>query len=210
MDTRVLKIDKDSPQQDSMVIAADIIRKGGIVAFPTETVYGLAANYNDQRALEKIYQVKDRPKSKPLTIQIEDKNRIKQFVGDLSPAVRRIVDTFWPGPLTIIFSLDNDKKIGIRVPDNKVAISLIKRAGAPIVAPSANTSGNRPPRTAQEVLRDMDGKIDLVLDAGSTDIGLESTVLDVSALPFKILREGAITKKEITALATKDIKIEIS
>ena len=208
MTTRIFKIDRRNPDSEALNIAADVIRHGGLVAFPTETVYGLAANYRDQGALERIYAVKGRPAGKPLTVQVADKEALAEFITDTTPAVKRLIDAFWPGPLTLVLRSKDGAKIGIRIPRNKIAQLLIKESGAPIVAPSANLSGEKPPKTAGEVAAYLGGKIDIILDGGATDIGIESTVLDVTAVPFTILRQGAISKDAIKEAAKEEVRIK--
>jgi len=195
--TVVIRVDSLRPEPAKIKKAASVLKKGGLVAFPTETVYGLGANLLDKEAIKKIYEIKNRPKNKPLTVHIADMDAVKKMVGGIPPMAERLMGRYWPGPLTIILKDRRGKKIGLRMPDNKIAFLLIKKAGVPVVAPSANISGNKPPTSAKEVLRDLDGEIDIVIDGGKTKIGIESTVVDMTGRAPKILREGAITETEV-------------
>jgi len=195
--TGVVRIDPLRPEAAKIKKTASVLKKGGLVAFPTETVYGLGANLLDKRAIKKVYEIKERPRNKPLTIHVADTTIVEKMVGRIPLKAERLIDKYWPGPLTIILKDMSGKKIGFRMPDNKIASLLIKKAGVPVVAPSANISGNQPPTSAKEVLRDLDGKIDIVIDGGKTKIGIESTVVDMTGRRPKILREGAISKSEI-------------
>lgn len=180
-----------------------IIRSGGLVAFPTETVYGLGANGLDGEAVNRIFQAKGRPNDNPLILHIAKKSDVKQLWTHIPDEARRLMDAFWPGPLTIIY-LKSDivpdevtaglDTVAVRMPDNKTALALIRAAGVPIAAPSANLSGKPSPTTAEHVLEDMDGRIDLVLDGGPCRVGVESTVLSLVGKP-RILRPGGITKE---------------
>jgi len=186
------KVDPDSPATSVIEEAARAIREGGIVAFPTETVYGLAANLLNNEAIERLYRVKRRPANKPFTIHVASVEMVKDIVSDISDSAGRLIDKFWPGPLTIILDSKDGEKTGFRMPANKIALSLIEKSGVPVVAPSANISGNKPPTCADEVLMDLDDGIDMILDGGPTEFGVESTVVDVTLSPYKVLREGAI------------------
>lgn len=197
MRTVLLKLNAARPQPEKINMAASVLKKGGLVAFPTETVYGLGANLLDKEAIRKVYVIKRRPRNKPLTVHIADLKIVKKMAGSMPPGAKRLADKFWPGPLTLVLKDRLGGKTGFRMPDNKIAFLLIKKAEVPIVAPSANISGNRPPKTAREVLKDLGGRIDMVLDGGKTKVGVESTVVDMSGKSFKILREGAISKAEI-------------
>ncbi len=192
-----MKLNPVKPQSGMIKIAASVLRNGGLVAFPTETVYGLGANLLNKEAVGKIYRIKKRPKNKPLTVHIADIKTVKKMVGKIPSGAKRLAERFWPGPLTLVLKDKRGRKTGFRMPDNRIAFLLIKKAGVPIVAPSANIFGNRPPKSAKEVLRDLDGKIDMVLDGGKTRVGIESTVVDMSGKNFKVLREGAISKAQI-------------
>ena len=195
--TEVIKVDPKKPGKEAIKKAAEIIKKGGLVAFPTETVYGLAADYLNEKALKKLCEVKERPGNKPFTVHIADPKILDKLSCEVSEKTRGLMKKFWPGPLTIIFKTKNGAKVGVRMPANKIALDFIAACANPIVAPSANISGKKPPLSAKEVLEDLDGKIDLVLDGGRTEIGVESTIVDISSEPCKILREGAVKKSEI-------------
>ncbi len=195
--TEVIRINASRPGAAAVKKAALVLKKGGVVAFPTETVYGLGANLLDKKAVERIYKIKNRPRNKPLTVHVADTASVKKITGKIPLRAAKLIEKYWPGPLTVILRDRRGKKTGFRMPDNKIALDLIRKAGVPVVAPSANISGNKPPRDAKEVLRDLDGKIDLVIDGGKTAIGIESTVVDMTGRTPRILREGAISKAEI-------------
>jgi L-threonylcarbamoyladenylate synthase len=196
-ETLVLKVNPHHPDKAHISLGAKAVKEGSLVAFPTETVYGIAANLSDKNAIRRLYKVKARPKEKPFTIHIAGLSMIKKMDCPVRKEARALIRKFWPGPLTIILRSRNGSKIGFRMPANRVALSLIKRTGSPVVAPSANLSGGTPPVSADEVLKELGGKIDMVLDAGRTRIGVESTVLDMSVDPPKILREGAVKAADI-------------
>jgi len=195
--TVVIRVNSSRPEPARIKKAASVLKRGGLVAFPTETVYGLGANLLDKKAVEKVYEIKKRPRKKPLTVHIADTAAVKKMAGRIPPMAGRLMEKYWPGPLTIILKDRRGKKIGFRMPDNKVAFLLIKGAGVPVVAPSANISGNKPPVSAKEVLRGLGGEVDVVIDGGRTRIGVESTVVDMTGRMPRILREGAISKTEI-------------
>ncbi|MFA5339419.1 MAG: L-threonylcarbamoyladenylate synthase [Candidatus Omnitrophota bacterium] len=195
--TEVLRVNASKPEAAKIKKAAAELKKGGLVVFPTETVYGLGANLLDKKAIKKIYEIKKRPKNKPLTVHVADTASVRKITGKIPAGAERLIKKYWPGPLTIILRDSRGKKTGFRMPDNKIAFGLIKKAGVPVVAPSANISGNKPPTSAAEVLRDLDGKVDIVIDGGKTAIGIESTVVDMTGRRPKVLREGAIPKAEI-------------
>lgn len=185
-------MDPQHPDPSAIALAAGILRRGGFVAFPTETVYGLGANLEDPQAIQELYQIKQRPFEKQVTLHIAEAESIESSGALISPMARRFMEKFWPGPLTIVLARADGSTLGFRMPRHPVALALLKEAKVPVVAPSANLHGNPPPRTAQEVLRDLADRIDLLLDAGPTPVGIESTVLDLSGASPKILRPGAI------------------
>jgi tRNA threonylcarbamoyl adenosine modification protein (Sua5/YciO/YrdC/YwlC family) len=196
MKTKIIKLNPDFPSEPLINEAAEILKNGGLVAFPTETVYGIAANVLNKDTVDRLYEIKKRPKNKPFSVHIADFDSLKQLNIVFSKDAERLAKRFWPGPLTLVAFNDKKEKIGLRMPDNNIAFLLIKKAGVPVIAPSANMSGNKAPVSAEEVMADMDGYVDMILDGGRTRIGIESTVMDVTEKPFKILREGAIPAKD--------------
>lgn len=186
--------------------AADIIKSGGLVAFPTETVYGLGANALDPTSVKKIYEAKGRPSDNPLIVHISSLKYLDELVLDVSDVAKRLMNEFWPGPLTLVFKkkpIVPDETSGgldtvaIRFPENKVAQLFIEKCGVPIAAPSANRSGKPSPTRASHVHFDLDSKIDMIIDGGSSEYGLESTILDVSNDKVYLLRPGSITKEMV-------------
>ena len=197
----------DLSQSDSAEViqtAAKILREGGLVAFPTETVYGLGGNGLDNSACEKIYIAKGRPSDNPLILHISEFEELNPIVREISPAAKKLMDAFWPGPLTMVFPKSDivpEKATGgldtvaVRFPNHPVARAIIKAAGLPIAAPSANSSGKPSPTRASHVEFDLNGKIDMIVDGGAAEWGLESTIVDVSGEVPMILRPGAVTKE---------------
>ncbi|MBR5508545.1 MAG: threonylcarbamoyl-AMP synthase [Lachnospiraceae bacterium] len=202
MDTEIIKIDRKQMDIDALEKAGNILRGGGLVAFPTETVYGLGANGLDEEAARKIYEAKGRPSDNPLIIHIADLEDLDRIVEEVPEAARRLAAAYWPGPLTMIFrksacvpygttgGLDT---VAVRMPSDEIAREMIRRGGGYIAAPSANTSGRPSPTTAQHVYEDMDGKIPLILDGGAVEIGLESSIVDLTTGIPTILRPGYVS-----------------
>ena len=191
MKTSVIKVDPLNPEMDKIRDAALVLAGGGLVAFPTETVYGLGVNLEDKKAVARLYEVKKRPRDKPFSIHIAREHDIERFARDISPYVWRIIDKFWPGPLTLVLKSRSNGTVGLRMPNNKIALSLLAEAGIPVAAPSANLSSNPPPKDVESVLKDLEGSVDLIIDGGQVELGIESTVVDVAGLPIRILRAGA-------------------
>ena len=197
MDTKVVKT-----TEEELIEAAAILKKGGLVAFPTETVYGLGADALNEEAARKIYAAKGRPSDNPLIAHVAKKEDIEPLVREIPEAGKKLMDAFWPGPLTLIFpksgrvpkgttgGLDT---VAVRMPSDPVARRLIELAGTPVAAPSANTSGRPSPTTAEHVRQDMDGRIEMIVDGGPVGIGVESTIVDVTGEIPMVLRPGAIT-----------------
>ena len=189
--------------------AAEILRDGGLVALPTETVYGLGANALDATAVGRIFEAKRRPAWDPVIVHIADEAMLEGLVAEIPEAARRLMRAFWPGPLTLLLPRSaavpdvvtaGRPLVGIRMPSHAVALELIRRAGVPVAAPSANLFSHISPTTAAHVLADLDGRIDAVLDAGATAHGVESTVLDPCQTPMVIYRPGAVTAEQIRAV----------
>jgi L-threonylcarbamoyladenylate synthase len=197
----------ETPQADKAFgCAAEILRGGGLVALPTETVYGLGANALDAEAVARIFVAKQRPAWDPIIVHIADLAMLEGLVREIPAAARKLMDAFWPGPLTLLLPRSaavpdavtaGRPLVGVRMPAHPVALELIRRAGVPVAAPSANTFGHTSPTTADHVLDDLDGRIDAVLDAGPALHGVESTVLDPGPTPMVIYRPGAVTIVQI-------------
>ncbi len=189
--------------------AAELIRSGGLVALPTETVYGLGANALDERAVARIFEVKGRPADNPLIIHLASAAELEKWCENIPPSARLLAQKFWPGPLTLLLEKKPAippivtaglKTVAVRCPDHRAALELIRLAGVPIAAPSANLSGRPSPTSARHALDDLDGKIEAVLDGGSCRVGLESTILDMTAAPPRMLRPGGVSKEELEAV----------
>ena len=203
MKTKVIEIESpQKPRDEELLEGARILREGGLVAFPTETVYGLGANALDEEAARKIYEAKGRPSDNPLIAHVSAMEEVYPLVSQVSEKAKKLMDAFWPGPMTLIFPKSDLVPYGttggldtvaVRMPSDPVANRLIALAGVPVAAPSANTSGRPSPTTAQHVLQDMDGRIDMIIDGGPVGIGVESTIVDVSVETPTVLRPGAIT-----------------
>lgn len=197
--------------------AADIIREGGLVAFPTETVYGLGADALNEEAVAKVYEAKGRPSDNPMIVHIARASDIGQLTPRLSPDIVTLIENFWPGPLTLVVKrkagvpdrttggLDT---VGVRMPDSPIALELINMAGCPIAAPSANLSGKPSPTRYSDVVEDLDGKVDAIIKGPDCRVGIESTVLDVSGDTPTILRPGIITPENIEAAIGKKVAVD--
>lgn len=200
MKTEVLEIDKENLEK--MNIVKEIISSGDLVAFPTETVYGLGADGLNPKAVKKIFEAKGRPQDNPLILHVSSVEMLERLVVEVSDTARALIKEFWPGPLTIIFEKSDLvpdvitaglKTVAIRMPKNEIALELIRISDTPIAAPSANISGRPSPTDGKTTYEDLKGKIPLIIDGGNTEVGLESTVLDLTSNPAMILRPGAIT-----------------
>jgi L-threonylcarbamoyladenylate synthase len=199
-----------APAQATLAQAAEILRSGGTVAFPTETVYGLGADALEEAAVARIFAAKERPNWDPLIVHVADPAMLERVVAEVPPRARRLMEKFWPGPLTLLLPKNaavpdaataGRRLVGVRMPQHPVALALIRAANLPIAAPSANRFGRTSPTTAAHVLEDLDGRIDMVLDGGATSIGVESTVVDASVEPMVIYRPGAITAEMLADVA---------
>lgn len=216
MITRIEKINVEKPEENKMKKAAAIIKEGGLVAFPTETVYGLGADALLPEGAKRIYAAKGRPSDNPLIVHIADFEALYRIVSEIPPQAKALADAFWPGPLTMIFHKSDAvpyettgglDTVAVRMPSHPVALALIRESGGYIAAPSANTSGKPSPTLAEHVAWDLDGKIPMILDGGAVGIGIESTIIDLSCIQGNedgrftgeeipmILRPGYITKE---------------
>ncbi len=201
MDTKISIIKDIHKNIKSIEEAASVIKEGGVVAFPTETVYGLGADALNPLAVKKIFEAKGRPQDNPLIIHVANKN-IESLVKEIPSIANKIMDRFWPGPLTLIFKKKNIipdvtsanlDTIGVRMPSNEIALKLIESSGTPIAAPSANISGRPSPTDVERCIEDLEGKIEYILGGNRSDVGVESTILDLSVDPPCVLRPGGIT-----------------
>lgn len=204
--TQLLTLSPHTPDLKLIRQASDIILRRGLVAFPTETVYGLGANALDEEAVAKIFHAKGRPSNDPLIVHVASLDDVKLVAKEIPPIVEKLAAAFWPGPLTLVLpkqphvpasvtaGLDS---VAVRVPSHPVALALIRASGVPIAAPSANRFGHTSPTTAHHVMDDLNGRIDMILDGGATSVGVESTVLDVTREPAMILRPGGVAHEAI-------------
>lgn len=209
MKTLVKRIDRNKIDDEIILQAGAILQRGGLVAFPTETVYGLGANALDEEAAKKTYEAKGRPADNPLIVHIAELSYLDKIVADIPKKAIELAAAFWPGPLTMIFEKSSAVPYGttggldtvaVRLPDDEIARALILAGGGYVSAPSANTSGRPSPTSSSHVEEDMDGRVDMILDGGSVDIGVESTIVDMTVTPPMILRPGAVTKGMLEAV----------
>ena len=215
--TIILKVNSERPEADKIKAAAKIIREGGLVAFPTETVYGLGADALNPEAVRGIYAAKRRPLDNPIIVHISDKRDLYKLAREVPENIDELT-RLWPGPLTIILKASEAvprettgglDTVAIRMPNHKVALALIRESGVPIAAPSANLAGRPSPTTAEHVKQDLNGRIDMILDAGPTRIGVESTVVDLTSKPPQILRPGGFPFEDLKRII-KDLRLHPS
>ena len=202
--TRVFKISRKRPAAAQLAMAADVLCRGGVVVFPTDTVYGVAVNAFDARARKKVYALKGRSYSKPLTIMVPDIACARMF-AEVSKDAGNFMEKFWPGPLTLVLPathfgsivMNGRNNIGIRIPDDKVVAGILSAARLPLATTSANPSHHKSARTGDEAARYFDGKVDMILDAGPCPHKMESTVIDMLHFPYVVLREGSLPSKKL-------------
>ncbi len=211
----VLRISPDNIDWERIRVAARIIREGGLVVFPTETVYGLGANALSPEAVRKIFIVKGRPLDNPLIVHVADKSWVYRYAEYVSEEAKKLIEKFWPGPLTLVLRKKDVipdivtaglNTVGIRMPSHNVALALISEANVPVAAPSANRFGRPSPTRVEHVIEDLDGEVDCIIDSGETFIGLESTVLDLTGDRPMILRPGYITKEMIEDVLGREVE----
>lgn len=212
MDTLIIK----EPNAESLKKAGEIIRSGGIVAFPTETVYGLGASAYDEDAISKIYEAKGRPSDNPLIVHIPDVSEVFKVAREVPDGAKKLFDAFAPGPFTLILK-KNEKipsrvtagldTVGVRIPSHPVAREFLRAAGVPVAAPSANISGKPSTTTAEHVISDMNGRVDAIIAGGASEVGVESTIIDMTAEVPVILRPGGIVPEDIIGVLG-DVKID--
>ena len=210
--TLILAVSPMGEPESSIARAAALLREGKLVAFPTETVYGLGADATNERAVAAIFAAKERPASDPLIVHIADLEQLPTVVAETPPLALELARRFWPGPLTLVLPraeaiplnvTAGGETVGVRMPASVVAQKLLRAAGVPVAAPSANRFMRTSPTTAAHVLADLDGRIDCVLDGGPCAVGVESTVLDLTATPPRILRPGAVTLEALREVAPR-------
>ncbi|MDD4940260.1 MAG: L-threonylcarbamoyladenylate synthase [Candidatus Omnitrophica bacterium] len=199
--TKIIKIDPDNPEEKYIAQAAKVISGGGLAVIPTETVYGICANSLDKKALERLYEIKKRPLDKPFSLLIAEKRKADELAVDIPVVAHKLMHKFWPGPLTVILRAKDGGKVGLRMPDHPVALKIIEQAHVPAACPSANVAGEPAPDNFAQAIQNMDGLVDLAVDAGNAKLGKESTVVDLTVQPLKIIRSGAIKDEEIMAVA---------
>jgi L-threonylcarbamoyladenylate synthase len=204
--TQLIRIDASKPQSDALCRAADVIRKGGLVAFPTETVYGLGASALDSAAVGRIFEAKGRPAGNPLIVHVAGDEMLPRVVAEWPSNARKLAQQFWPGPLTLVLPKADGvpdivtargATVAVRMPAHPVALGLIRECGLPLAAPSANRSSQLSPTRAEHVMTGLKGRIDLILDAGPTPSGIESTVLDLTTDPPTLLRPGPVSVQQL-------------
>ena len=207
--TRVLATPPEDIPPDAIALAADLLRAGEVVAFPTETVYGLGADATNTTAIQRIFAAKERPLTDPLIVHLADVAQLSEVVSAIPPAVAQLAERFWPGPLTLVLPRNaripalvaaGGATVGVRVPAHPVALALLRAANLPVAAPSANRFMHTSPTTAAHVLADLDGRIACVLDGGPTTVGVESTVVDLTTSPPRLLRPGGATLEDLRAI----------
>lgn len=210
--TKLWIVDKSETKHESypqLVEASMLLKQGEVVAFPTETVYGLGADATSDQAVDKIFSAKGRPSDNPLIVHIAEQSQLDDFIEEVPDHAVRLMEAFWPGPLTIILKKKeglSDKvtaglsTVGVRMPDHPIALALIKEANLPIAAPSANLSGKPSPTTAQHVIQDLDGRVSGIVDGGATGVGVESTVVDCTTEIPVIFRPGGVTREQLESV----------
>jgi tRNA threonylcarbamoyl adenosine modification protein (Sua5/YciO/YrdC/YwlC family) len=200
--TAILKTETD--------LAVKVLQKGGLVAVPTETVYGLSANGLDSKAVAKIYEVKGRPETKPINLLVYDMKNVEKFCVNIPEDAYKLAELFWPGPLTMILQRNHlvpdivtagGETVGVRCPDHDITREIIQKAGIPLATPSANLSGQPSPKNAQQVIEYFDGKIECIVDGGQCSVGVESTIVDMTKKPYRVLRIGGLSLETVRTKA---------
>lgn len=212
METKIIKIDREHPDKALLEEAGKLLREGALVAFPTETVYGLGGDGLQEDAAARIYAAKGRPSDNPLIIHIADRKALEILAVDIPELAYRLAEKFWPGPLTMILKKSNLvpyattgglETVAIRMPSDEIAREIIRASGTYIAAPSANLSGRPSPTKAAHVIEDLSGRVEMIVDGGDSDIGLESSIIDLSGEVPMILRPGFITKEDFKQIAAE-------
>jgi tRNA threonylcarbamoyl adenosine modification protein (Sua5/YciO/YrdC/YwlC family) len=204
--TEIIQIHPEYPDIRKIAYCAKIIRQGGLVVFPTDTVYGIAADYSNPQAMKRLREVKHREENKPFSVLVSQKGLISNYTSSSDTLLYKLIDKFWPGPLTIVVpARGGEKTIGLRMPDNLIALKLVQESQCTVAAPSANFSGSQPPSSLEEALKDLDGLVDVAIDGGKADLGKSSTVIDLCQPRPAVLREGVITQKHLEDIARRKV-----
>lgn len=216
MKCRVLKVDPQRPEESVLREAAEVLRGGGLVAYPTDTLYGLGANAFDGKAVKKVFEAKRRSRDSPLPVLVSSMSQVKAISSEVNDETKTLISRFWPGPLTVIVKASKELphevtactgKVGVRMPDNRVALSLITSLGLPVTGASANISGKVSPISAEDVISELGDEIDVVIDGGSDLLGIESTVVDATGPEPLIVREGAVLKEDLEEALGRPVKL---
>ncbi|MCK5215577.1 MAG: threonylcarbamoyl-AMP synthase [Candidatus Omnitrophica bacterium] len=204
MKTEIIKLDPKYPEADKIARCAKVIRQGGLVIFPTETVYGIAADYNNEKAMARLREVKKRPDDKLFSVHISQKGLLSNYTPYHETKLFKLVDECWPGPLTVIVPThEKGNTIGIRMPHNVIALYLVQESQCTVAAPSANISGDPAPSTCEEALKTLDGKVDIAIDGGEAKFGLASSVVDFTQDQPAVVREGVVKQEEVDSITNK-------
>ncbi len=206
MKTKILKINPAVPEPEKIAEAAYVIRQGGLVIFPTETVYGIAADSNNPVAMERLCQVKKRSENKPFSILVAQRGIVENYSDFTNPNLYKLIDKYWPGPLTVILpTKEEHHTIGIRMPDHTIALRLVEESACTIAAPSANLEDKKAPTNLSEALEDLDGKVDLAIDGGPVEFGISSTIVDFTKPRPMVTREGVISQSDVDRTINKKV-----
>ncbi len=197
--TKILTINSAVPEADRIAEAAHVIRRGGLVIFPTETVYGIAADANNPKAIERLNAVKQRSTEKRYSVLVAHRSVVDNYSCYTEPNLYKLIDKYWPGPLTVIVPSRDpiEETIGIRMPDHTIALRLVEESGCTIAAPSANIEGKKPPTNVTQALEDLDGLVDLAIDGGPVDFGISSTIVDFTKASPTVIRDGVISQQDV-------------
>ena len=206
MRTKILKINPAVPEPEKIAEAARIIRQGGLVVFPTETVYGIAADANNPKAMERLSLVKKRTDGKRYSILVAQRGIVENYANYTKPNLYKLIDKYWPGPLTVVVpTKDGNDTVGIRMPDHTIALNLVQQSGCTIAAPSANLEGKKAPTNVIEALEDLDGLVDLAIDGGAVEFGISSTIVDFTKPKPTVIREGVISQSDVDRAVNRKV-----
>ncbi|MCK5013128.1 MAG: threonylcarbamoyl-AMP synthase [Candidatus Omnitrophica bacterium] len=204
MKTEIIKLDSHYPDLKQIAYCAKVIRKGGLVIFPTETVYGIAADFSNPQAMKRLREVKKRAEDKPFSILISQTGLISNYTSTTDSKLFKLIYACWPGPLTVVVpSKEEGKTIGVRMPDHPIALRLVQDSQCTIAAPSANIEGSEPPSTCEEALKDLEGLVNVAIDGGTARIGTGSSVVDMTKESPVVLRGGVITQEDVNRIIGK-------